>query len=130
MRHCRTEVRASPKFGLVRHVAERASPIFAAPFPYIPVYIVTYDVIFWSVNLRKIITDKVNVGVFMCDVSFSIKYTCHHADAGADLGFYKGGYQIHLKGAPPPNYFDPCYRDQTIFLALEEIVGARRSYDI
>jgi len=27
-----------------------------------------------------------------------------------------------------PNYFDPCYRNQTIFLAVEEIVGARRSY--
>ena len=54
---------------------------------------------------------------------------------GADLGFYKGGCPIHLKGAPeverpPPNYFDPCYRNQTIFLALEKIVGARRSYDI
>ena len=33
---------------------------------------------------------------------------------GADLGFYKGGCPIHLKGAPP-NYFDPCYRNQTIF---------------
>jgi len=54
---------------------------------------------------------------------------------GADLGFYKGGCPIHLKTgtggrAPPPNYFDPCYRNQTIFLALEKIVGARRSYDI
>jgi len=50
--------------------------------------------------------------------------------AGADLGFYKGGCPIHLKGAPlPPNYFDPRYLNQTI-LALEEIVGARRSYDI
>ena len=55
---------------------------------------------------------------------------------GADLGFYKGGCPILLKGAPkvecppPPNYFDPCYRNQTIFLALEKIVGARRSYDI
>ena len=49
--------------------------------------------------------------------------------AGAELGFYKGGCPIHLKGAPP-NYFDPCYRNQTIFLALEEIAGARRSYDI
>jgi len=34
---------------------------------------------------------------------------------GADLGFYKGGCPIHLKGAPPPNYFDPYYRNQTIF---------------
>ena len=34
---------------------------------------------------------------------------------GADLGFYKGGCPIHLKGAPPPNYFDPCYRKQRIF---------------
>ena len=33
-------------------------------------------------------------------------------------------------GRGPSNYFDPCYRKQTIFLALEEIVGARRSYDI
>jgi len=33
----------------------------------------------------------------------------------ADLGFYKGGCPIHLKGAPPPSYFDPCYRNQTIF---------------
>jgi len=39
---------------------------------------------------------------------------CSHS--GADLGFYKGGCPIHLKGAPPPpNYFDPCYRNQTIF---------------
>jgi len=51
-------------------------------------------------------------------------------ETGADLAFYKGGCPIHLKGAPPPNYFDPCYRNQTIFLALEDIVGARRSYDI
>jgi len=49
---------------------------------------------------------------------------------GAGLEFYKGGYPIYLKGALPPNYFDPCYLNQTIFLALEEIVGARRSYDI
>jgi len=32
--------------------------------------------------------------------------------------------------APPAHYFDPCYRNRTIFLALEETVGARRSYDI
>jgi len=50
--------------------------------------------------------------------------------AGGDLGFYKGGCPIPLKGAPPPNYSDPCYRNQTIFLALEKIVGARRSYKI
>ena len=30
----------------------------------IPAYIVTYDVILWSVNLRNIITDKINVGYF------------------------------------------------------------------
>ena len=29
-----------------------------------------------------------------------------------------------------PNYLDSRYRNQTIFLALEEIVGARQSYDI
>ena len=36
------------------------------------------------------------------------------------------------RGTAAPNYFDPCYRNQTIFLAFEEIglVGARRSYDI
>ena len=33
------------------------------------------------------------------------------------------------RGTAPPNYFDPRYLNQTI-LALEEIVGARRSYDI
>jgi len=38
-----------------------------------------------------------------------------HGCTGADLGFYKGGCPIHLKGAPPPHYFDPCYRKQTIF---------------
>jgi len=36
----------------MRHASELASPVFATPFPHIPVYIVTYDVIFWSVNLR------------------------------------------------------------------------------
>jgi len=46
----------------VRNAAERASAVFAAPFPYIPVYVVTDDVIFWSVTLRNIITDKVSVG--------------------------------------------------------------------
>jgi len=59
---------------------------------------------------------------------------CRVLIAGADLGFYKGGCPIDVKGAPRPsplpNYFDPCYRNQTIFLALKEIVGARRSYDI
>ena len=34
--------------------------------------------------------------------------------AGADLGFYKGGCPIHLKGASP-NSIDPCCRNQTIF---------------
>jgi len=48
---------------------------------------------------------------------------------GADLGFYKGGCPIH-PSRPPPNYFNVCYPNQTIFGALEEIVGARRSYDI
>ena len=42
-----------------------------------------------------------------------------YRQSGADLRFYKGGCPIHLKGAlevePPPNYFDPCYRNQTIF---------------
>jgi len=52
----------------VRH----ASPVFATPFPYIPVYIVTYEVIFWTVNLRNIMTDKVNVGILSCDAVFSI----------------------------------------------------------
>jgi len=37
------------------------------------VYIVTYDVtIFWSVNSRNIIADKVNVGIFSCDAGFFI----------------------------------------------------------
>ena len=34
------------------------------------------------------------------------------------------------RGTAPSNYFDPCYRNQTMFLALEEIVGAGRSHDI
>ena len=39
---------------------------------------------------------------------------------GADLGFYKGGCHIHLKRKPPrPNYFDPCYRNQTVFWPLK-----------
>ena len=49
--HWRTEARSSPKFHLVRLVsqtAEGVSPVFVTPFPYIPVYIVTYDVILWS----------------------------------------------------------------------------------
>ena len=33
-------------------------------------------------------------------------------------------------GAVKNNYFDPFYRNQTIVWALEEIVGATRSYDI
>ena len=38
-------------------------------------------------------------------------------NAGVDLGFYKIGCPIHLKGAPlsAPNYFDPYYQKQTIF---------------
>ena len=52
--------------------------------------------------------------------------TCSHRrppaqiDACADLGFYKGGCPIHLKGAslPRPNYFDPCYRNQTVLFGL------------
>jgi len=49
----------------MRHALQRASPVFATLFPYIPVYIVTYDVtIFWSVNSRNIIADKANVGIF------------------------------------------------------------------
>jgi len=52
-------------------------------------------------------------------------------DTGADLGFYKGGCPIHLKGAPPPpQLFWRMLPESNIFLALEEIVGARRSYDI
>ena len=47
----------------------RYSPVFATPFPYIPVYVVTYNVIFSSVNLRNIVTDKVNVVIFTCDVA-------------------------------------------------------------
>ena len=68
--HWGTEVCASPKFGLVRDAAERALPVFATPFQYIPVYVVTYDVIFRSVNWRNIITDEVNVGIFSCDAVF------------------------------------------------------------
>jgi len=62
-----------PKFGLVRqlrHAAEHDSPVFATPFPCILVYIVIYDVIFWSGNLRNIRTDKVNVGIFWRDAVF------------------------------------------------------------
>ena len=51
--------------------------------------------------------------------------------AGADLGFYKGGCPIHLKGTPPPpQLFWPMLPEPNNLLALEEIVGARRSYDI
>ena len=51
-----------------------------------------------------------------------------HVKSGADRGFYKGGCPIHLKGAPEVEH-----RRLNIFpafLALEEVVGARRSYDI
>ena len=52
--------------------------------------------------------------------------------AGADLGFYKGGCPIHLKGAPlsaPPIILTHVTGTKQFF-ALEEIVGARQSYDI
>jgi len=57
----------------VRHAAERALPCSFCDSISIytsPVYIVTYDVIFWSVNLRNNISDKVNVGIFSCDAVF------------------------------------------------------------
>ena len=46
----------------------------------------------------------------------------------ADLGFYKGGCPTHLKGAPQLIW--PMLPELNNFLALEEIFGARRSYDI
>ena len=44
-----------------------------------------------------------------------VSHSCElwHIHAGADLEFYKGGCPIHLKGAPLPSYFDPCYRGGT-----------------
>ena len=56
--------------------------------------------------------------------------------SGADLVFYKGGCPIHLKGAPEKNFPPPpiisihVTGTKQFFLALEEVVGARRSYDI
>ena len=50
--------------------------------------------------------------------------------AGADLGFYKGGCPIYLKGAPEVERPPPMLPEPNNFLALEEIVGVRRSYDI
>ena len=40
----------------------------------LPVYVVTYNVIFSSVNLRNIVTDKVNVVIFTCDVDVCIMH--------------------------------------------------------
>ena len=72
-------------------------------------------------------------------------------NAGADLGFYKGGCPIHLKGAPeverrrsnifpafyvfkfsapPPIILSHVTGTNQFLLALEETVGARRSYDV
>ena len=43
-------------------------------------------------------------------------------------GFYKGRCPIHLKGAP--QLFRPMLREPNNVLALEEIFGAKQSYDI
>jgi len=50
-------------------VAESAAES-ALPFPYIPVYTVTYDVIFWSVNLNKKLSYR--RGTARCVVSIEI----------------------------------------------------------
>jgi len=48
---------------------------------------------------------------------------------GADLGFYKGGCLIYLKGHRPLIILTHVTGTKQ-FLALEEIIGTRRSYDI
>ena len=61
-------------------------------------------------------------------------YYAIEANVGADLGFYKGGRAIHLIGAPLSASPQPIILTHVTgtkqFLALEEMVGARRSYDI
>ena len=86
----------------MRHALQRASPVFATLFPYIPVYIVTYDVtIFWSVNSRNIIADKANVGIFSCDAGFFYseirvtRWLLWHSD------FTKFNYRWGAYDAPP-----------------------------
>jgi len=49
-------------------VGSPCSPVSATPFPYIKVYIATFEVIIWSIKFRNIITDKVNMRIFTCDV--------------------------------------------------------------
>jgi len=59
----RHEACASQKFGLVSVLTSCHSfSIYTG--------IVTHGVIFWSVNFRNILTDKVNVGIFTSDVVF------------------------------------------------------------
>ena len=48
----------------VKYVITQAGPTPASVITY------SYDVIFWSVNLRNIITDKVDVGIFSRDAVF------------------------------------------------------------
>ena len=60
----------------------------------------------------------------------AVKKLLTHWLTGVYLGFYQGGCPIHLKGAPNPNYFDPCYRNQTIFLDLEEIIVKTKTANI
>jgi len=58
----RHEACASQKFGLVSVLTSccHSFSIYTG--------IVTHGVIFWSVNFRNILTDKVNVGIFTSDV--------------------------------------------------------------
>jgi len=64
-------------------------------------------------------------------MSLNLAVEIGHSISGADLEFYKGRCPIHLKGrAPSPQLFWPMLSEQNNFLALEEIVGGRRSYDI
>jgi len=48
----------------VKYVITQAGPTPASVITY------SYDVIFWSVNLRNIITDEVDVGIFSRDAVF------------------------------------------------------------
>jgi len=104
----------SPKFGLVRHAAEHASLVFATPFP--PVYVVTYDVRNILVcKLKKHYNRQVNVGIFTCDVGFSlVKYTLPD-------GFF--GIQILPNSISAGLCSDPCWgaldAPQTPYAAAE-----------
>jgi len=122
----------------VRHAAERALPCSFCDSISIytsPVYIVTYDVIFWSVNLRNNISDKVNVGIFSCDAVFFYsekrvtRWLLWHSDFtkfNYRWGSLRRSPSSRLgRGTPSPPLWTP-----SVFIAEQNLVGISAVMDV